>query len=701
MFSMLDSHDKTEIAIASYIAISAVFVIIGLRRDRTEASPWAGRFFSFVFLVLSLAVLLYGRRQILSYDLILNPDEAQMAANAMLAQHGWLNWNIVDTTTSGPLNSMILGWPYLFGGDITLFSTRLTGVACVYGLALFLFLALRRLSDDGTAIVTIAPAIFFFAGVSFYDVVHYSSEHFSILLLSIAICFFVYSFRANQLGYLIGAALVLGMVPFAKLQAGPMAAAAGSFVLARSAYTGMTSSPKSVVRNVAAVVGAAVLPAVIFLVPLSFSGGFDDFLKSYFIEQRLRVTGWSNPLPSLIGIVPVFRAMPESLVMPFVIAVVLVGFAACIGLRRIVAPTIAWTLVLGAMLVPVAFASISVTGRVYFHYLLLAVPALMILGGATLAAMAQYFGPENRRSMLLRWLSLGIVLLILLPGVRGDPFARAGGAFLQGQPFTATHTLAWLHPTETDRIVCWGWQAECYVNAAIPPSTRDATNENQIYGTILRPYFRSRFLADFARGRPDFVIDAVAPGSFRFDDPDRQGIASFPEFSKIIDRDFVLLSQVNPPGRCQRLYVRRARLAAFEKSLIKFASVIATDSVAGHPAQALDDRSIFETCDDNWLLPKGMLGTATIDFAEAGPLASVAILNTRNGSRGDQASDRIRLSARLGGKAIAVKELTLEPFPRWTYYRFDKPLTADGLTIEILSYRGIGAGLNEVKAYRD
>jgi hypothetical protein len=79
----------------------------------------------------------------------------------------------------------------------------------------------------------------------------------------------------------------------------------------------------------------------------------------------------------------------------------------------------------------------------------------------------------------------------------------------------------------------------------------------------------------------------------------------------------------------------------------------------------------------------------------------VAILNTRNGKDGDRASDRIRLSARLDGKTVAAKELNLERFPHWTYYRFDQPVTADGLTIEILSHRGVGGGLNEVKAYRD
>jgi len=147
--------------------------------------------------------------------------------------------------------------------------------------------------------------------------------------------------------------------------------------------------------------------------------------------------------------------------------------------------------------------------------------------------------------------------------------------------------------------------------------------------------------------------------------------------------------------------MRRERFAALERSLIQFANVSATASAAGHLAQAPDDRSIFETCDDYWLLPKGTVGGVTIYFHQAEPLSSVAILNTRDGDRRDQASEKVRLSSRLDGETVAVHELLLQPFPRWTYFRFEKPVIADELRIDVLSYRGVGGGLNEVKAYRD
>src|SRR6186713_114095 len=88
-----------------------------------------------LYLLACAALVLLNRVHILQFDQVINPDEAMMAASAMRTRHGWLSWDIVDPQTSGPLNATILAWPYLFGKDITLFSARLTGIACILGAA--------------------------------------------------------------------------------------------------------------------------------------------------------------------------------------------------------------------------------------------------------------------------------------------------------------------------------------------------------------------------------------------------------------------------------------------------------------------------------------------------------------------------------------------------------------------------------------
>jgi hypothetical protein len=220
------------------------------------------------------------------------------------------------------------------------------------------------------------------------------------------------------------------------------------------------------------------------------------------------------------------------------------------------------------------------------------------------------------------------------------------------------------------------------------------TNEYQVYRTPLLPYFRARFLREFARARPDFVIDFVAPGNTAYE-ARFQDLSTFPDFARIIDTDFDRVSQVEPPQRCPRLYVRKARLAELEKSRIPFANLAASASLPDHPVTALDDGSVFETCDDNWLLPDGQSGSATIRFLQPDSVGTVALLSTRNGA------DRVRLSFQLMGVSVAGGELTLTRFPRWTWQRLDRSVTADTLVIEILSSHSARSGLNEVKVYRD
>jgi hypothetical protein len=707
----LSSFSGNYLGILCYASIAAMLALVSRLWHASAAGSIvktrsiARRAVPLVFLVSSGGLLLFARRLILPYDQAFNPDEALLSAAAMLIDHGWLNWDIADTTSSGPLNAAILAWPYLFGGDITLFSGRLAGVACTFASVAFIFLALRRLSDDAVAIIATTPAFILFGATVSSDFVQYSSEQFPIFLLALAFWLFVRSFEADRLRYSVGAAFILGLVPFAKLHAAPTAAVIGGFVVARVLVDAWKVSPRSAMLRAAAVCAIALLPAVIVLVPLAASGDLAAFANGYLRERWLLIAGrpWDDPLPTLIDLAPFFGA--EVIAYGAVLAVAiasLAGFARRIEVRSTLPSSLAWTSTLALALVLVSVTSVIAPGGAFPHYFLLAVPAIVIAVGAAFAAVAVLVDRRPVRHVaVVEGLAFAIMLAIILPAAHGEQKTAvwripAAEPFLHGRLFAAAHNLDWLRPREKDHMVCWAWASQCYVDAAILPATPDVTNEYQVYQTPLRPYFRARFLQDLARSRPDFIIDFSAPGYFAYGQPwFDQDIAHFPEFAEILRANFDLVSRVEPPERCPRLYLRKARLAELDRSLIKFASLAASASIPGHPATALDDRSISEICDDNWLLPTGTLGVAAIQFQQADHIRSVAMLSTRGGA------DRVRLSVQLMRKTVAASELTLARFPRWTWHRFDHAVAADGLTIEILSSHGPRAGLNEVKAYRD
>ena len=550
------------------------------------------------------------------------------------------------------------------------------------------------------------PAALFYGAGFAPDFVHYSSECLPSFLLALALLLFAGSFSGNRLGYLLACAAILGAVPFAKLQAAPIAAMIGGFALARATVT--SASFQAALTRMAMMIAMALLASAIYLLPLALTGGLHDAFLSSIAQPLLRTPPWSEQIVKIALASVMFRVTVATY------ATMAAAATACVLLGCWRAPhgraeysaLLRWSFVLSIVLVPTTYASIAYRGLGFAHYLLLAMPALGLAGGVALASIAQS-GLSRRWQHACQGALFVIAIAVTVPATARDWdwnhwYYRSQGAFLQGRLFQSPRSLAWLRPTASDSLLCWGWFPSCYVDAAIRPATRESTNENQQYELGLRSYFRSRFISDFNSSNPDFVLDVVAPGSFTFVQPETEGISTFPALAEIIERDFSLASRVEPSGRCPRLYVRKSRLAELNKSRIAFSSIAASAERPEHGAAALDDGSVLETCKDNWLLPEGALGSVTARFSEVSPVRTLAILNTRQGSNNQRVgTGAVRVSIWRGDKSIRTIEFPLQPFPYWTFHRLDAAEEADAIAIEILSFQGTGGGLNEIKVYRD
>jgi hypothetical protein len=117
-------------------------------------------------------------------------------------------------------------------------------------------------------------------------------------------------------------------------------------------------------------------------------------------------------------------------------------------------------------------------------------------------------------------------------------------------------------------------------------------------------------------------------------------------------------------------------------------------------ANIVDNQVTEDACVDYWLLPDEQLGAVKLDFVGREAVRRVLIMNTSNGFKLDRMTRRIRLELLDGGKTAYSTELDLRPHPEWTEVVLDRPASADALRIDILSYVGAGAGLNEVKVIR-
>jgi hypothetical protein len=684
-----------------YLIAVAVLIVIWM------LTKWDGKFwgwFDFGFLAATLLAILTNRAHFFHYAAILNPDEALFAANAMRSVFGWTNWGMIDPTTSGPLNSIVLTWPRVFGGDLTLYSGRLTAATIAFGTVGLIYATARRLATPAWAIAATLPAALFYVVTAQVDFVQFSSEQLPVFLIAGAIFFLISAAaRPTLFNFAMGAALA-GSIPFAKLQGLPWAALLGTALLLCSWLS--REHRTSGGRLFGATVLFGSLPAVIFVAPLIATGDFGDFIKSYFVQQYLR----GGPLVVSLGMLvadaaTVVALMKATATFVLVSAALVLAFAAFVPSAR-KRPDLSGAQVAAVLLavlaLPAALVTVLLPARLAPHYLQFLIPALSLwtIAAASIVGSIPMGTWQARGAVPLAGY---LAIMPLLP--KHELFylahvGRSGGAFMTAN-MTSARFLSWLLPRGDDTLVCWGWRPECYVDSAMKSATRDGTNENQIYDTSLQPYFRSRFISDFEKARPDFVIDTISPGVFHFDNFSKQSIQTFPEFDRIVKSEFELVSKAIPIERCPRLYVRKTRLDELARTLVAFDSITGPSEENSTP-RAVDDRITFETCSDQWLLPKGETGTLNISFLAAAKVKSVAILNTRGGLAGDRATGRIRLSLMDKDRAVATKEVALNRFPRWTDIAFDAPLpAANSLKVEVLSYLGAGGGLNEVKVYRD
>ena len=175
--------------------------------------------------------------------------------------------------------------------------------------------------------------------------------------------------------------------------------------------------------------------------------------------------------------------------------------------------------------------------------------------------------------------------------------------------FAPQSLFSWLS-LPADTMLVWGWMPQWFVYSGLAPASRETASYNQ----ILQPdgsYFRARMLSDLARNNPSIVVDAVAPGSFRFSDPEKFGLASFPELNTYVRENFVHLNEkANKDYQCPALFLRRDRAAVEGTGVVRplrvKASASLVEGAVNYAPERAFDSSVFQSCGDlasSWIGP--------------------------------------------------------------------------------------------------
>ena len=498
-----------------------------------------------------------------------NPDESQLIAGAITLAHDPVFWRSVDGTTSGPLNYYILLPLHWLGLPLDYFTARLTGLLLVWGALFACLQALARAHGRAIAWLGILPAAAFFATVTHSDLIHYSSEHLSLLL--IAVPFLLLASRApGELTRLRIACFVAGTAPWAKLHTTPLALVLISWAGWQMLREGNVPL-KYRVRQVSGAVFFAITPTLLAAILIATTGQAETAIRRYFLHNLIYVsqdTG-RTMLEALRDMKNM--AMLDGRFPLLLITVLAMGFAALgYSLIRRIRP--AALLAVSSVLLIAAALAVMMPRREFLHYVLLLPVPLSLWLGATA-------GPwwESLASVRSRWLLAGVLL------VAGGLLPLLTRCYQPLPSISENFGYHWRHPRSNVAMVVqaltekggslgvWGWANHLYVETGLRQATRDTHSTWSILPSAQREYHRTTYLSDLRLHAPTVFVDAVGPNAFCFEHRSVQAHEIFPELADYIRENYVLLRDVKDA----RIYVRKNNRALLDLSALQLDLLLA------------------------------------------------------------------------------------------------------------------------------
>lgn len=512
------------------------------------------------FLVVVVGQFLLMRLPSIVYNQEINPDESQMIAQALTLRFDPIYFRSVDGTTGGPLDSYFLIIPSFLGLPFDYITAHLTAFVLIVLIFLPLFNIARLWFGSQAARLALLPFLWLFGLTQHADFLHYSSELIAVALLSWA--YYLYAAQLDQSGQsvkqiaLIG--LLVGAVPFGKLQGTPLAVVVCLFVAIHLLTQPRLSTKQRLHRLAALFMGCVLFPALATGL-LWVNNVYDDFLTFYITANLTYATG-SDPIRNLLDLPNFFRKGIEfDWVIKLTGVVWLIGFVlnARTGLAKL-----NWNWQIQGFLIALlaaALYSVTRTGSEYVHYLFFLIGPVMLW----LAYSWQQLIVAVQRS---RWLATSLLAIFLLGfGV------QAAKRYRQHQPLNAypsDQQKGWRMPQSPvarairqyaqpgEKLAVWGWRCDYYVQTQMPQAVAENHTIRSAFEHPMKLIYQRRYVSNLIRSLPPVFVDAVGSRNLWMTDRAAHGHETCKPLKQLIDTHYQLVDIVDDT----RIYARLDRL---------------------------------------------------------------------------------------------------------------------------------------------
>ncbi len=534
------------------------------RRSQTRELP--GRVTDVAFCITCALTLLLCRLPSLWLD-ELNPDESGWIVGAGTLFHDPRVWHSVDSATSGPLLVLPLTAIPLLHFSLNYASVRLFGIlVCLIPTVYFIYAGLSSLYSRTVARLSVLCLVFYLSFARGKDTLAFNSEHIPLLLLSGSLYLLAWTVKNDHKATwlpLFTNGLLLGSIPYAKLQGMPLAAAlAVSLIVsqlgrASDASRHVPLRRKIVFSRLFAFGAGLVSPSLVCLLYLNAFHLVPDFLQSYLkMNIAYAQTGFESqvPLAHRLWLLPRMLMHYEDVRYILLLAVLLVGSLCAIFAGRNIFAALRmrrFHCFLTVALVLAGYLAVVVPGNSFPHYLYLFMPPATVLFAYCVDLVLRVSPVEYHQGVRTSFLLLPMVAfsLSLSQGPVGVQVA-AKGDLRHRQDKLVSVIQSKSRPG--DRMAVWGWANNLYVHTGLIQGTRESAPYYQIVHGPLQEYYLPRYVGDLERNSPQIFVDAVAPGQFYFQEP-RFRHENYPLIDTIISKRYDFVADVNGV----RVYRRR------------------------------------------------------------------------------------------------------------------------------------------------
>ena len=485
----------------------------------------------------------------------MSPDESMFLAGAMKLRHHPVFWQSLDGNTSGPLNYYPLTLLNILGLPFDYATARLLNVICIGATIAIVYAIARLFMADWAARLTPLPPLAAAMAFSSTDFLHYSTECISTLLVAVATWLLLAEVTDGRASWLrgVGIGVMVALIPLAKLQAAPMAAAIAVAGMASGFFSHKVFKWRRAL-HIAIGLASGMTSLLFFLLVFGLVGTFQ---RSYIASNIL----YANMLPRVsltsflrFCMLPDFKWYEGGVLMCLL-------YLACTshylwarrnGNRKVSSKSAFFEL-FALLLLAVSLYAVYRPRREFPHYL------MYLFFPIALVAVLAFVKLASSNQALMRTAILFVLFTLAVPClIRGKELA-SGFEFetwmttYQPNLECAACPLVSHFAAAGDPVTVWGWAPELHVLTGTVPATR----ESQMYWVLipspLQGYYRSRFLQDLRRDPPKVFIDAVAPGYFHYDNRDADGYETFPELRQYVTSNFHLEGDIHGV----RIFARR------------------------------------------------------------------------------------------------------------------------------------------------